>query len=333
MQLTIPAVYRFLWSGTSFPPLYAVAVSSVLVADPHARIVIHCFGSRPRDEAFHRMTSDPRVTVAHTDIDQVFSDLPPHLRRIRDVYVALPHAALSAKSNILRYAILYLEGGIYLDFDTITLRPLDSLSTAPCFVGTERVWSLDERRVAGDSAVLRSRAGLAWLAIWTAKRLDSAATKGRLRVAERTRRLNARYTHIQPNNAVIGAVAGADFLDRLLRAAHGTNPFIRYSTGPTLLAKVAHGSSHLVDVLPPEFFYQIEPAESYRYFEDKTLELHPSAAVIHYVGSNSQRFLRTEDAPHGSLIQRVVDLVRAAETDSVDTPTTATTPSDEGALN
>lgn len=301
----IPNVYRFLWSGSWFPRLYAVAISSVLAVDPNARVVVHCFGRRPASEAFDVATTDDRVRVVDTNPEAVFAELPAHLRRVGEVYRSLPPTAASARSNLLRYAILFLEGGFYVDFDTITLRPLGGLTDAPCFIGNERVWSLDERRVAGDRRVVRSAAGLAWLAIWVAKRADAAVFRGRLHLSRRTARLNRRFTTLQPNNAVIGAAAGSEFLDRVLRGTLAANPFVRYSTGPTLIARVARTSPHLVTVLSPEYFYQVEPAESFRYFTDVTLTLHPDAAVVHYVGSNSGRFLSNDTIPRRSVVARL----------------------------
>ena len=305
----IPKVYRFVWSGKDFPSLYGSAIESVFAADPDARIVVHCFGTRPESSVFDHAVSDSRVEVQDCEPSRLFGALPPHLRRVSVVYDALPPGAMSARSNLLRYALLYLHGGVYLDFDTITIKPLDDLVKADCFVGNERVWSLDEPRVAGDRAVLRTPRALAWLGIWFVKRLDAAVFSGRLRLADRTARLNERFTHLQPNNAVIGAAPRAEFLDRLLRAAHTVNPLVRYSTGPTLIAKVARSSPHLVTVLPTDVFYGVEPAESYRYFSDRTLRLHPQTAVIHYVGSNSKRFLKLAEAPRRSLIGRLVELV------------------------
>jgi len=305
----IPRVYRFLWSGREFPDLYGVALTSVLTVDPEARVVVHSFGARPQSRIFDLATADERVEVFDTDPASVFGALPAHLRRVADVYKSLPQSADSARSNLLRYAILYNHGGVYLDFDTITLRPVHDLADAPCVIGAERVWSLDEVRVAGDNRVVRSPAGLAWLAIWAAKRADAAVFAGRLRIARRTARLNRRFTTVQPNNAVIAAVQGAEFLDRLLRAAHGANPMVRYSTGPTLVSRVAHSSPHLVTVLDPDFFYQVEPAESFRYFTDATLRLHPNAAIIHYVGSNSRRFLGRQSLSERSILGRVSHLL------------------------
>lgn len=324
MEQRIPKVYRFVWSGSDFPALYSAAVESAVRADPEARAVIHCFGPRPRAHAFERLSRDPRVSVEDCEPSRLFGALPAHLRRVCAVFDSLPVTALSARSNLLRYTILYLHGGIYLDFDTFTLRPLDKLVDADCFIGEERVWSLDEPRVAGDNSVVRTPKGLLWLAIWAAKRMDCSIFRGRLRIAQRTSSINARLTHLQANNAVMGAVPGAEFLDRLLRNAHAANPFVRYSTGPTLVAHVARTSPHLVEVLPHEYFYGVEPAESFRYFLDRTLQLDPRNAVIHYVGSNSQRFLKRNRVPRQSVIGALSDLASRTNSRAMATPISST---------
>lgn len=301
MPSEIPNVYHLLWSGKSFPDIYGAAIDSILNVDESARVVVHCFGDLPQSGTFDRAVFDPRADVRVTDPEAVFAQLPAHLRRVADTYRSLPMTATSARSNILRYAILYLHGGIYVDFDTITLQPLVDLAKGDCFIGTERVWALDEPRVAGNWKVSVSPAGLGWLAIWCAKRLDSRIFRGRLRLAAATAPVNRRFTVVQPNNAVIGCTQGAEFLDRVLRAVHNADPIVRYATGPTLVARVARTSPHLVTTLPVDVCYQVEPAESFRYFEDCTLRVRTEAAIIHYVGSNSSRYLR-----HGHRLRRSV---------------------------
>lgn len=49
-----------------------------------------------------------------------FADEP----KIVDLYNSLPNVGM--KSDLLRYLILYVEGGVYTDIDTIALKPIDT---------------------------------------------------------------------------------------------------------------------------------------------------------------------------------------------------------------
>lgn len=50
-------------------------------------------------------------------------------------YNATPN--LSGKSNVLRYEILYKYGGLYVDADSVCLKPIDALTDHPCVVSYE----------------------------------------------------------------------------------------------------------------------------------------------------------------------------------------------------
>jgi len=47
----------------------------------------------------------------------------PHDPRILDAYLRMPNVGM--RSDLLRYLILYVEGGVYTDTDTVALKPVD----------------------------------------------------------------------------------------------------------------------------------------------------------------------------------------------------------------
>ena len=124
---------------------------------------------------------------------------------------------------------------------------------------------------------------------WAACRFDAALARGRLGLANRIS--SGGHTRLQINNAVIGAPAESGFVALALEHALDVDPTVRFALGPNLLDDVAAALPSAVTVVPPSRFYAVPPGESYRYFDDATVELPLDAQVIHYVASNHRRLL------------------------------------------
>ncbi|WP_227308197.1 glycosyltransferase [Acidisoma cellulosilyticum] len=164
------------------------------------------------------------------------------------------------RSDILRAAVLFIEGGVYLDLDTITTQSLRPLLQAPFFVGCEYVvWpgaalqnrtpSLLIRQVGLDlmRKVLRSLPGG-----WRAFRV-----------------IQGLYFR-NVNNAVMGAEAGAPLLAAYLLAmleVPSERQALPYALGPHLLQAVIQRKpgTDLV-VHPPETFSPLPPEISEHWF-------------------------------------------------------------------
>ena len=287
----MPRQYHLVWSGTAFPAAYQLAVRSILDADELATVRIHVIGEPPTVAAFTDMAGFDRVRMEDVDPQQLFGLLPAPLQATWDIYDALPTQAASARSNLIRYALLALHGGVYVDFDAIVLRPLHDLSHADAFLGLEQVWSGDAARVEGRwRALIRPRHGV-WALSWLARRLDSRLLRGRLGLARRLRPLDRLWAGEQANNAIIGARAGSEFIETVLWEAMHARVGTRYALGPTLVDRVARLHPELVETLPPAVLYEVPPGQSFRFFEDCTLDLAPAAAAMHYVGSNHGHLL------------------------------------------
>jgi hypothetical protein len=184
---------------------------------------------------------------------------------------------------VLRAAILYLQGGIYLDLDTITVASLRPLLDAPQFVGTEyivwphwvrssRSWAVLAKHLALD--VLRS--GL---------RLCPGGWRG--------------FRHVEPwyfkgvNNAVLGAQAGAPLFAAYLTAMAALPPARRsqpYALGPDLLQSlIGQFSSADLAIHEPGVFYPLAPEISTHWFRtgaaSLNLALQPQTLVVHWYAS------------------------------------------------
>ena len=163
------------------------------------------------------------------------------------------------RADMLRAAMLYLEGGVYLDMDTITVASLLPLLQADVFVGSETVvW---------PERVRRSRSPAVWarhLTLDVVRKLFTAVPHG----WQFFRRLEFLYT-VCVNNAVMGAVQHSVFFADMLREMAGArvNTGSRTALGPALLQKLVarHAGGSLV-IHPPAVFYPLPPEISRHWF-------------------------------------------------------------------
>lgn len=290
MSGPIPPRYVFVWMGAGFHYPFLLAVASVTQADPGAEVVVLLHGERPASAWFSalRQLGDVRIHIA--DPEELFAGLPSSAGAYRRVLEAVPTDAHSARSNLLRYGALHQWGGVYLDFDVIVRRGLRTLAPGP-FVGSERVWVHDRPRVEHRWSASMLPGTIGWALTWAARRTDSMLLGGRARSGDRLGTIERRWSSVQANNAVIGSAAGTPFTTALLERALELNPTVRFALGPSLLDDTVRSDPSLAAVLPPSILYPVAPADSFRYFEDRFLELPPETALIHYVASNHSDLL------------------------------------------
>ena len=289
------------WSGSRFPYHGRLAIESALATMPEVVVDIHVVGDFSADDRLDRMARSARVSVVPFDPERGFAGCPGGPERYLDLLARIPEASASAVSNLVRLAVLFEHGGIYLDTDVLVVRPLDDPGRG-CYVGSELVWSAYLDWLADGATFTNVVRAAPWATRWTARRIDAAVARGRLGVAGR---LDERGSmRLKVNNAVIGACAGSEFVGRALERALGADPTVRFALGPTLLDDVAIDHPELVDVLPPSRFYAVPPGQSFRLFEDVTLDLPDDAQVVHYVASNHRRLLDELDEDHPAFEDR-----------------------------
>lgn len=291
--------FLYVWSGLDFPYLNLVSIKSVLEHHPDADITIAIVGDLPGTHWFECLIDFPQVKISEVDPSALFRALPDDLREVGDVYQRLATSALSARSNLIRYALLYLYGGIYLDFDTVIVRPFEEQLNFDSFIGEELVWADDETRLHGERFIYLAPRNIVWALSHCAMWVDSHVFAGRLGVARLLSRTFRVWSQQQLNNAVIGSVAGGDFLRHVLRNAIHADHTIRYATGPTLVDQVAKWHPESVEVLPSDIFYCVPPGQSYRFFFDRRLQIPSSAVLVHFAASN-----------HPQIVHQVDDVVR-----------------------
>ncbi len=161
---------------------------------------------------------------------------------------------------MLRAAILYLEGGLYLDMDTVTTSSLLPLLNTRQFVGCEFIiWPHFART---------SRSPVMW-----ARSLTLDLTRKLMRRMPRgwkMFRLIEKFCYRGINNAVMGAEADSPLFEDYLRAMLTVPPErqgLPYALGPDLLQDVVgRYARDDLTIQEPHVFYPLPPEISEHWF-------------------------------------------------------------------
>ncbi len=192
------------------------------------------------------------------------------------------------RTDILRAAILYMQGGIYLDLDTVTVAPLISLLNAPHFIGSEFiVW---------PKTIRASRSPTVWahyLALDLLRKVLRQLPYG----WKLFRRVEGLYFR-GVNNAIMGARARSRLCSDYLYAMLVVSAECRrqtYALGPDLLQEIVdrHRYDDLI-IHGPETFYPLSPEISehwFRTYHDVRLDdlLSAETRVVHWYASIHQK--------------------------------------------
>lgn len=287
--LVIPTTIHFVWSGPRFPSAFALAVRSAAARHPGWKIVVHV-GEEPSGvPAWESLRACAEIRPI--DPEALLGSVAGFGPRLVELHRAIAPQYHAGRSNLVRLAILVAEGGWYLDFDTLTIGSLETLSVAhDAVVGEEWVWKHDEARVAGGyrlSMVPSSLAfGLSWVLARAGLSDRSALERG----------LRSVWGRPELNNAVLACSAGHPWFVRLLELATRQDPSVRFALGPALvnLGWRDPAAAPRPHRLEPSAFYQFPPSQTNRYFHGGPLP--EDALVLHWCSSNHRDLLPQLDA-------------------------------------
>jgi hypothetical protein len=253
----------------------------------------------------------PKLELRAIDDARVFGPLSTQLGTpLADQLLAL-HAELrspAARANVLRAALLAVEGGVYLDIDTVTIGVLDPLLDS-AFCGAEPI--------AFPEYVMRSKSPIVWsraLALHTA-RLALRELPGGYRSFHAIEPWFARAA----NNAVLGAPAAHPFMHALLQnmaSVPKERRHVRFALGTHLLQRTIASYSAAGEpatafrVHEPAVFYPLGPEISRHWFRiaprqandpSHRVELSdaitPSTRVVHWYASVRNRAIVDQMCP------------------------------------
>jgi hypothetical protein len=259
--MTIPARAHFCWIGASLPWAYVFAVLSAAERSELPEVILHHTDTLEDGAERRALENAPHVQLSRIDPLAYLTEAGDALG-LGGGLTALYHGLDSPvmRADVLRAAILYRQGGVYLDLDTITTASLLPLLDTPHFVGSEFiVW---------PHSVRASRSPIVWarhLALDLLRKILRKAPHG-WKMFRRAEKFYFRGV----NNAVIGAAANSRLLADYLRAMVALSPERRaqaYALGPDLLQAVVDGyrQDDLI-IQEPEVFYPLPPEISEHWF-------------------------------------------------------------------
>lgn len=283
--MTIPASVHFCWIGTYLPWAYVFAVLSAAERSGFPDVILHHTDALDDGPELRALAAADGVTLHRIDPIAYLTETGAELGlgdRLAALYGQLSSPVM--RSDILRAAILFRQGGIYLDMDTVTIASLRPLLAAVQFIGCEYiVW---------PKFVRASRSPLVWARSLSLDLLRKAMR----RMAngwKYFRRLDRLYFR-GANNAIMGAEAGSSLIARYLRAMLAVTPErLReaYAIGPDLLQDIVdHAGPGELVIHDPQVFYPLSPEISEHWFRmrstvDLNAALSPETRVVHWYAS------------------------------------------------
>ncbi len=259
-QVTIPARVHFCWIGDALPWAYVFAILSAVERSELPEIVLHHTDALQDGEPLRALRRAPRVRLSRIDGLALLTQVGNLLGKGDLLFLLYRDLQMPVmKADILRAAILFSQGGIYLDLDTVTVASLVPLLDAKSFVGTEFiVW---------PPYVRQSRSAVVW-----ARHLILDVIRKILRWLpggwKWFRKLEALYVP-SVNNAVMGAEPYARFFSDYLLAMIELPVEDRkapYALGPYLLRNVADRQGQDLTIHQPQVFYPLSPEISEHWF-------------------------------------------------------------------
>ena len=262
--MTIPPRLHFCWIGPRLPWAYAFALLSAAERSEMSDVVLHHTDVLDDAEVMRALQAAPGVSLSRLDAASLLREAGDRLDLGNELAALYRHLEDPVqRSDVLRAAILYLQGGIYADLDTVTVASLRPLLGTQAFVGVEPIVWPQAARASRSPRRLARPIGLDLL-----RKLFRILPNG----WKGFRRVEHFYAR-SVNNAVMGAAPGAALMAAYLRAMVALAPARQvapYGLGPHLLSCVV-GSAAPADVTihAPEVFYPLSPEISEHWFRQR----------------------------------------------------------------
>lgn len=277
--MSIPRTLHFCWIGPNLAWAHGFALLSAAARGGMDEIILHhtdelADGPVPRALAAAGVRLERVAPAALLAPVQAALGLGGALAGL---YARLPSPV--QRADLLRAAILYRQGGVYMDVDTVTVAPLTPLLGTTQFIGAERiVW---------PHWVRQSRSPLVW-----AKHVGLDVLRKALRRAPggwRAFRAVEGWYVPAVNNAVMGGVAQAPLFAAALRAMACLPENVvpgPYALGPDLYqALLAAGPMPGLVINEPACFYPLAPEISEHWFRPCR---NAPAALGHIIGAQTR---------------------------------------------
>ncbi|MCB9707257.1 MAG: glycosyl transferase [Myxococcales bacterium] len=292
---SIPPRLHFVWIGSKLEWVHVWAMKSAAMHSQCEEIILHHVDPLHYDAPLAALLNTPRVKLKQVNPRILLTDVGRALHigtKLSEAYENVSSPV--ALSNILRAAVLYAQGGVYLDLDTITVKSLRPLLAVPEFVGHEfTAWP----HYVYQSLPLRCKS----VALSGVRDLLRRLPKGHLVF----RRISGHY-YLAVNNAILGSASGGVLIAHYLKAMAAiptTQVQLRYVFGTHLLQKIVEGFDQTsLTIHPPDVFYLMPPEISEHWFRhqshvdlDKVLQ--PDTRIVHWYASIRTKHLVPQLTP------------------------------------
>src|SRR5271168_2073221 len=120
--LTIPKIVHFCWIGSRLPWAYAFAVLSAAARGGMDEVILHHTDELEDGPVLRALCQTPGIRLSRTDPRACLAPVQAGLglaEGLTGLYGRLSSPVMRA--DVLRAAILYSQGGVYLDLDTLTV--------------------------------------------------------------------------------------------------------------------------------------------------------------------------------------------------------------------
>lgn len=285
----IPNRLIFIWLGPKFPWSGGLAIRSAYnIQKPESIWLVH-EGMKQEGDGWDLIKDIPGLEI--TEVSK------SHFEGLNDDGLCgeLFHTlkAPASRANLLRLALLYKYGGVYLDTDIIMVKPFDELMKLQGFVGTEPV--------ALPAGLFKSVNPFRW--IYCGLQFAFREFTARMPGGYGLFRLAERGFSAAVNNAIIGSVPGNATIIKafdFIKTMPESERLKRFRLGTRLLQNVTgNKSSDSMEVLPAPYFYPLGPEISAHWFKNNTAHrlnklILPETRVVHWYNSVEGRFLKTK---------------------------------------
>ena len=291
---SIPNQVHFIWIGSGFPWLYYLSILSAVNNGAFDKVFVHYTELGLDEKWFSLLSGLDDVIVKEMDFDVLFPSSDIMLKKLGMQRTLIDNNPV-IQTNLLRYAILYLYGGIYLDFDVFVLRSFQSILKTirtSFFAGEEKIlfpeYIIHPSGIKNRFLKFRSRI------IAQYRNLCKWIPHGYLL-------FKSRKLYIPTvNQAILGSERRSMFITKTIEhlnsfSAADLNTYLK--TGPFLFQKIVNCPdlhTH-VEVLPTYCFYPVPPEmtkhifRSYRRFDINKFYNLDSSYTLHWYSSTFRR--------------------------------------------
>jgi hypothetical protein len=280
----IPRIAHFIWLGRNFPWIFTLGIKSAAARGGFERVIFHHTDDLGHLPWGQELLTFPGVEGRRLNPTEALEETGPPAARLIDRYLNLPNRV--AKSNLLRMALLWRHGGVYLDTDTLTIATLSPLFSSGVFCGEEHIVYPYGQKILPRKSMVRRKAAI----LSSLRKVLQMFPQG-FRLFQMLRFLYSRAV----NGAVLGGQPSHRFFGELMARMADLPEEVAlrpHALGTHLLQQaVKEYQGRDLAIHSPEVFYPLGPVISRHWFRKTRFPnpqrvISPRTKVVHWYSSN-----------------------------------------------